>query len=206
MTSAAKDEDQTLVHDTFVDLLECCAHQILFHRCVYPERIFSRARHFGAPVRRADHPAVGKFVASELRILRRALEAGAEVTRVDMVIVDASSSREVETHAFRTIQPKVDDDGKRSSDRGVTLGELESKCRSQLLMLNARLPSLPALKLLDDEDPTFVFRYHPDMEAANKLRSEQGWAEIEPAEEEGKTAVPVHRIKGPLMLETFVML
>ena len=194
---------QSLAHDVLVDLLEYSAHQILYHRSVYPSRIFSRCQAFGAPVMKADHSAVRKYIATELRTLRRAMEAGVEVTRVDLALVDSVSGRQMETHVFSMAGPNAGSKGE--EDVGLILGELESKCRSLLLTLAARLSEMPQPKVKEGEDPAFVLRFHTDMESAAKLKGEHGWAEVE-ADNEGGKVIPVHRIGGRVRLETYVIM
>ena len=52
--------------EVLLDFLNVAVHQILFHRDVYPEDVFSHAKKYGVPVRMSRHPDLNQYIFDSL--------------------------------------------------------------------------------------------------------------------------------------------
>jgi len=158
---------ETAFADLVVEFLDAATHQILYHRGIYPERVFTRCSKFGVPLLRSEHPWVNQFVADHLRSVHEMAASCSAVRHIDIAVLSNSKgnsnssgdgtaqnsdtsekkqnrgSREdtAECYAFRFDRPPAFDASQPSG-----LGAIEASFRAMLLKLNSALASLPKLR------------------------------------------------------------
>ena len=74
------------LNDLFLDCIECCVHQVIFLRDVYPDRIFTKAKKFGVPVMQCKHPFVNKYITDHLQSIREKMDRKALIEKIEIGI------------------------------------------------------------------------------------------------------------------------
>lgn len=139
-----------------LEFIECAIHQILFHREVYPSKIFGSWQKFGVPVMISEHPWVNQFIRDHLRDWRK-LPHSNEGTW-DLLITHGSTTLEryvFDLNVTGWLAPQAND----AMDQ-VCSGLLAHQFRALLLKLASAVKNLPPIEPLNRDELSFTFEWH----------------------------------------------
>ncbi|XP_059094748.1 mitotic spindle assembly checkpoint protein MAD2B-like [Tigriopus californicus] len=182
-----------------LEFIECSIHQILFHRGVYPSKIFGSWQKFGVPVMISEHPWVNQFIRDHLRDWKQ-LPHSNDGGTWDLLITHGSVV--LERYVFdMNVEGWLAPQTKDALDM-ICSGLLDHRFRALLLKLTSAMTNLPPIEpSLDRDGLSFTFEWHTSQSGLDFPPSHINWClQGEPPQrstDAGNRLIPVFHFREP---------
>lgn len=126
----------------WLEFLEITIHSILYHRNVYPKKIFQLKKKYNIPVHVITHSGLNQYITDFLKAAASLYQQG-QLDEVHLQISD-DQNNPLQTYVFRVIRIEDTLSSERAKDPFLLMMENVMKaCLLKLSSTNSEMPSLP---------------------------------------------------------------
>lgn len=196
-----------------LDFVEVASLQILQARQVYPASIFAKCKKYGVPIWKCEHPWVNQYLTEHLRSFREVLERRQHLSKLDLVILDAS--KPLETYSFEFDPSRLEfkpgcGEGSRVLFDSEVFASVELHFRAMLLKICS---SLSGLEPLGDSGLSFMFKIHANIQSALEITGQNAKWCLEDETSSGESPrkkelriVPIFGMSEPFPFQVYAKL